>query len=101
MISRSTDDSGSNSEIRTTLISLWSCFFTCSTSGASTTMVIRDMPSSAVGPTASEWMLNPLLASNEETRASTPGLSSTMTERMWCIMRASGSQYLSTEYVST
>ena len=70
--------------IFTTLTSLWSCFFTCSSLGAFTTMVIFDRPGSVVGPTASEWMLKPLLASREDTRASTPGLSSTSTLSTCC-----------------
>ena len=43
-------------------------------------MVIRETPACSVGPTASDAMLNPRRENSPETRASTPGLSSTSTE---------------------
>ena len=82
--SRSTDSRGSSSVIFTTWISLNSCLTICS-SGAdstSTTIVIRLKRSSSVGATASEKMLKPRRANSPATRASTPGLFSTSTDRM-------------------
>ena len=57
--SRSTAVPGSCSRILITLISLFSCFVTCSRDFDSTftTIVIRERPSASVGPTASESML--------------------------------------------
>ena len=58
---------------------------TCSSGSPSTatTMVIRDTSGFSVGPTASEWMLNPRRENSDETRASTPGLFSTSTDNVW------------------
>src|SRR3978361_1405686 len=69
------------------LINLWSCLVICSrgVSSAETTMVIRDMSFCSVAPTASDSMLNPRRENNAATRASTPGLSSTNTERV-CVV---------------
>ena len=47
-----------------------------------TTMVIRDMSFCSVAPTASDWMLKPRRENSDATRASTPGLSSTSTDRV-------------------
>ena len=48
-----------------------------------TWIVIREMPGCSVGPTASDMMLKPRRENRPETRASTPGLSSTSTDRVW------------------
>ena len=53
-------------------------------------MVIRDMSFCSVAPTASDSMLKPRRENSDATRASTPGLSSTSTDRVcvasccWC-----------------
>jgi len=79
---------GSSSKILITLISLLSCLVTCSkgSSSTATTMVIREMSWISVGPTASEWMLNPRRLNNPDTRASTPGLFSTRTDMVCVVM---------------
>ena len=69
--------SGSSSTILMTFTNLFNCFFTCSTDSSSVTIVIFDLPSTFVGPTASEFMLKPLLDIVDATLAKTPGLSST------------------------
>src|SRR5271156_5730156 len=70
-----------------TLMSLLSCLVICSSGvlSAETTMVIRDMSFCSVAPTASDSMLNPRRENSAATRASTPGLSSTNTERV-CVL---------------
>ena len=88
--SRCTDCDGSSSTILMTCTSLLSCLVTCSSgkSSTETTIVIRETPGCSVGPTASEAMLNPRRENSPETRASTPGLSSTSTESVcFSIMR--------------
>ena len=83
--SRCTAWVGDSSTIFSTLISLFSCLVTCSSGSPSTatTIVIRETSGFSVGPTASEWMLNPRRENNDETRASTPGLFSTRTDNVW------------------
>ena len=58
----------------------------CSSGESSTltTMVIRDMSFCSVAPTASDSILKPRRENSDATRASTPGLSSTSTDRVWC-----------------
>src|SRR3954447_23692272 len=87
--SRCTDAVGSSSTIFRTLTSLLSCFVTCSSgrSSTSTTIVMRLTVGCSVGPTASDEMLNPRRLNRLATRARTPGLSSTRTERV-CRVRA-------------
>ncbi len=88
--SRSTAVPESCSRILITLISLFSCFVTCSSGLDSTftTIVIRESPSVSVGPTASESMLNPRAENRPATRVRTPGLSSTRTESVCRLMRS-------------
>src|SRR5690625_901138 len=85
--SRCTDWSGSSSTILSTLTSLFSCLVTCSRgeSSTSTTTVMRETPTTSVGPTASDSMLKARRENSVEIRASTPGLSSTRTERV-CLL---------------
>src|SRR5699024_825141 len=86
--SRSTVFPGSSSTILRTLISLLSCFVTCSrgSSAASTTTVIRETSSRSVGPTASEWMLNARRANSAVTLVRTPGLFSTRTDSVCLVL---------------
>src|SRR3954453_21091590 len=79
MCSRWTDATGSSSTILMTLMSLLSCFVTCSSGSASTstTTVMRDSPGTSVTPTARDSMLKPRRAKRPATRVSRPGLSST------------------------
>src|ERR1700677_1254151 len=81
--SRDTDLSSSCSMILMTLMRLLSCLVICSSgvSSAETTMVIRAMSFCSVAPTASDSMLNPRRENSAATRASTPGLSSTSTDK--------------------
>src|ERR1700761_8365450 len=85
--SRDTELLSSCSMILMTLISLLSCLVSCASGvlSAETTMVIRDMSFCSVAPTASDSMLNPRRENSAATRASTPGLSSTNTERV-CVV---------------
>src|SRR5262249_21156019 len=64
---------------------------TCSSAVPSTLtrIVIREISACSVGPTASDSMLNPRRLNSPDTRASTPGLFSTSTERVWVVMIAS------------
>src|SRR5690606_11399189 len=80
--SRCTDWDGSSSTILSTFTSLLSCLVTCSSGSLSTltTIVMREMSSCSVGPTASESMLKPRRLNSAATRASTPGLFSTSTD---------------------
>src|SRR6266536_1428776 len=83
--SRCTEAAGSSSTIFSTLTSLLSCLVTCS-SGCSaqlTAIVMREISSCSVGPTASESMLKPRRANKPAIRTSTPGLFSTSTESVW------------------
>src|SRR5690606_21883036 len=79
--SRCTEASGSSSTILITLTSLLSCLVTCSSgwSPTDTTMVIREMSGCSVGPTARDSMLKLRRENSPETRARTPGTSSTRT----------------------
>jgi hypothetical protein len=83
--SRCTLEEESSSTIFSTLTSLLSCLVTCSSgrSSTATTMVIRLTVGCSVGPTASDSMLKPRRLNSDATRARTPGLSSTSTERVW------------------
>src|SRR5206468_12825407 len=85
--SRCTLALGSSSTIFSTLTSLFSCFVTCSSGSpsTSTTIVMRLTDGDSVGPTASEEMLKPRRLNSDATRARTPGLSSTSTERVWVV----------------
>src|SRR6478752_524982 len=89
--SRCTAWVGDSSTILSTLISLFNCLVTCSSGSPSTatTIVIRETSGFSVGPTASEWMLNPRRENNDETRASTPGLFSTSTDNVWRVTATS------------
>src|SRR6185437_6864697 len=86
MSSRCTACDGSSSTILSTLISLLSCLVTCSSGCSSqfTTIVIREISSCSVGPTASDSMLNPRLENSPAILTRTPGLFSTRTERVCC-----------------
>src|SRR6185437_3394838 len=83
--SRCTAWSGSNSTILSTLTSLFNCLVTCSSAlpCTDTRMVIRDISGCSVGPTANDSMLKPRRLNSPDTRASTPGLFSTSTDRVW------------------
>src|SRR5690625_3594348 len=85
--SRCTDWAGSSSTILSTLTSLFSCLVTCSRgeSSTSTTTVMRETPTTSVGPTASDSMLKARRENSVEIRARTPGLSSTRTDRV-CLL---------------
>src|SRR5215469_15389298 len=87
--SRWTDTDGSSSTIFRTLISLLSCLVTCSSgwSAQLTTIVIREISSCSVGPTASESMLKPRRENRPAARTSTPGLFSTSTDSV-CLLAA-------------
>src|SRR5580704_12899843 len=78
----------SSSTILSTLISLLSCLVTCSSGCSSqlTTIVIREISSCSVGPTASESMLNPRRENSPATRTSSPGLFSTKTDNVCLLM---------------
>src|SRR5664279_4428386 len=95
--SRCTAAADASSTILSTLISLLSCLVTCSRGSPSTatTMVIRDTSGFSVGPTASEWMLNPRRENSDDTRASTPGLFSTRTDSVWRVTATSLLRYCS------
>src|ERR1700761_1555755 len=77
----------SSSTILSTLISLLSCLVTCSSGCSSqfTTIVIREISSCSVGPTASESMLNPRRENSPEILTRTPGLFSTSTDSV-CLL---------------
>ena len=64
---------------RSTLTSLYRCASIRRepNSSVSTTMVMRDTPGRSVCPTVSDSMLNARRRNNDDTRVSTPGLSST------------------------
>src|SRR6185437_12361493 len=83
--SRCTAWSGSSSTTLSTLISLFNCLVTCSSAlpCTDTRMVIRDISGCSVGPTANDSMLKPRRLNSPDTRASTPGLFSTNTDRVW------------------
>ena len=82
--SRSTLSSPLNSCNSMTSTSLRSCFVTCSKTVSSprTTIVIRDVAGSSVGPTLRVSMLKPRPLNIPAMRVSTPNLFSTRTERV-------------------
>src|SRR6202453_1578474 len=86
--SRWTVAPGSSSTIFSTLISLFSCLVTCSSGCSSqlTTIVIREMSSCSVGPTASESMLKFRRANSPAILTRTPGLFSTSTESVCLVI---------------
>src|SRR5213594_791951 len=75
---------------RSTSTSLRSCLANCSVrSGAvSTTIVIREMLGSSVGPTDRLWMFTPRLRISPATRTSTPGAFCTSTEMVAACCRS-------------
>src|SRR5579862_6881644 len=79
--SRCTVAPGSSSTILSTLMSLLSCLVTCSSGCSSqlTTIVMREISSCSVGPTASESMLKLRRANSPAALTRTPGLFSTST----------------------
>src|SRR3712207_5944360 len=83
--SRWTAASPSSSTILMTSTSLFSCLVICSSgwASASATIVIRERAGFSVGPTARDSMLNPRRLNSAETRARTPDLFSTRTEKVW------------------
>src|ERR1044072_8157933 len=85
--SRRTAVAGSSSTILITFTSLLSCLVTCSSgrSSTSTESVMRDTSGFSVGPPASDSMLKPRRENRPATRASTPGLFSTRTDRVWLL----------------
>src|SRR5947209_808957 len=86
--SRCTVAPGSSSTILSTLISLLSCLVTCSSGCSSqlTTIVMREISSCSVGPTARDSMLKPRRANRPATRTSTPGLFSTSTDSVCLVI---------------
>src|SRR5215471_4100672 len=89
--SRCTVAPGSSSTIFSTLISLFSCLVTCSSGCSSqlTTIVMREISSCSVGPTARESMLKFRRANSPAIRTRTPGLFSTRTDSVCLVIRAS------------
>src|SRR6266568_6646347 len=87
MSSRCTVEPGSSSTIFSTLISLFSCLVTCSSGCSSqlTTIVMREISSCSVGPTARESMLKLRRANSPAIRTRTPGLFSTSTDSV-CLL---------------
>src|SRR5215211_106416 len=83
-ISRAIVPSGSMSRILITFTSLWSCLVTWSIgwTAPSSVSVMRETSGSSVGPTARVSMLKPRRLNSPATRARTPGLFSTVSERM-------------------
>src|SRR3954454_12705026 len=79
---------GSSSTILSTLISLLSCLVTCSSGCSSqlTTIVMREISSCSVGPTARDSMLKPRRANRPATRTRTPGLFSTSTDSVCLVI---------------
>src|SRR5215469_11834300 len=69
-------------------MSLLSCLVTCSSGCSSqfTTIVMREISSCSVGPTASESMLKPRRENRPAMRTRTPGLFSTSTESVCWLM---------------
>src|SRR5947209_4149703 len=88
--SRSTAGVLSSDVARSTSTSLRSCLANCSVrSGAvSTTIVIREMLGSSVGPTDRLWMFTPRLRISPATRTSTPGAFCTSTEMVAACCRS-------------
>src|SRR5271166_998574 len=86
--SRCTVEPGSSSTIFSTLISLFSCLVTCSSGCSSqlTAIVIREISSCSVGPTARESMLKPRRENSPAILTRTPGLFSTSTDSVWRVM---------------
>src|SRR5689334_14632007 len=86
--SRCTVAPGSSSTILSTLMSLLSCLVTCSSGCSSqlTTIVMREISSCTVGPTASESMLKPRRENSPAIRTRTPGLFSTSTDKVCLVI---------------
>src|ERR1700677_4230738 len=86
--SRWTVAPGSSSTIFSTLISLFSCLVTCSSGCSSqlTTIVIREMSSCSVGPTASESMLKLRRGNSPAILTRAPGLFSTSTDSVCLVI---------------
>src|SRR5690348_16620395 len=86
--SRCTVAPGSSSTILSTLMSLLSCLVTCSSGCSSqlTTIVMREISSCSVGPTASESMLKPRRENSPAIRTRTPGLFSTSTDKVCLVI---------------
>src|ERR1700729_1306808 len=89
--SRWTVAPGSSSTILSTLMSLFSCLVTCSSGCSSqlTTIVMREISSCSVGPTASESMLKLRRANSPAIRTKTPGLFSTSTDSVCLVIGTS------------
>src|SRR5260370_251180 len=89
--SRCTVAPGSSSTIFSTLISWFSCLCTCSRGCSSqlTTIVMREISSCSVGPTARESMLKPRRANSPAILTRTPGLFSTRTDRVCLVIGSS------------
>src|SRR6185436_18665837 len=89
--SRCTDAVDSSSTILSTFTSLLSCLVTCSSgeSSAFTTIVMREISGCSVSPTARESMLNPRRENSPATRARTPGLFSTRTDKVCLVIGVS------------
>src|SRR5579862_6844468 len=89
--SRCTVAPGSSSTILSTLMSLLSCLVTCSSGCSSqlTTIVMREISSCSVGPTASESMLKLRRANSPAALTRTPGLFSTSTDSVCLVIGAS------------
>src|SRR6516165_8074347 len=89
--SRCTVAPGSSSTIFSTLMSLLSCLVTCSSGCSSqlTTIVMREISSCSVGPTASESMLKLRRANSPAIRTRTPGLFSTSTDSVCLVIGTS------------
>src|ERR1700730_12702837 len=86
--SRCTVEPGSSSTIFSTLTSLFSCFVTCSSGCSSqlTTIVMREISSCSVGPTARESMLKLRRANSPAILTRTPGLFSTSTDKVCLVI---------------
>src|ERR1700677_4224491 len=103
--SRCTVAPGSSSTIFSTLMSLFSCLVTCSSGCSSqlTTIVMREISSCSVGPTASESMLKLRRENSPAIRTRTPGLFSTSTDSVWyvtlCLPLACARSFLRTSPV--
>src|ERR1700683_3723440 len=89
--SRWTVAPGSSSTILSTLMSLLSCLVTCSSGCSSplTTIVMREISSCSVGPTASESMLKLRRANSPAILTRTPGLFTTSTDSVCLVIGAS------------
>ena len=90
--SRSTDSPSRKSCTSMTSMSFASSLLTCSSVASlpRTTMVMREVAGSSVGPTLSESMLNPRPLNMPAMRVSTPNLFSTRTDSVWRMARKGG-----------